>query len=224
MMKAIVFDFDGLVFDSETAEFKAMQSIYADYGQELTLETWSKCIGTDISAFNPYEHLDSLLGRSLNHDDVRKERRARYDRITENETIRPGVQDYLDTAQRIGLRIGLASSSPLDWVEFHLRKFGLFEYFEVIRTKEDVAKVKPDPQLYIAAVQGLGVQPFEAVAFEDSLNGMRAALAAGLHCVVVPNSVTHHLPFAGHSLRLGSMADMPLEEVIRQVEAKRQRA
>ena len=98
----------------------------------------------------------------------------------------PGVLDYLRDAHRLGLKVGLASSSSCAWVEGHLVRLGLREYFDCVRARDDVSITKPDPALFLSAVETLGVQPCEAIAFEDSRNGLIAARRAGLHCVAVP--------------------------------------
>jgi putative hydrolase of the HAD superfamily len=131
---------------------------------------------------------------------------------------RESVKDYLEEAKRKGYKVALASSSTKEWVTHHLGKLGLLHYFEVIITGDDVDKVKPAPDLYVKAIEALGIQPAEAVAFEDSLNGLQAVLTAGLKCVIVPNPVTDALAFENHHLRLRSMADKSLSDVIKHIE------
>lgn len=217
MWRAVVFDFDGLILDTETNEFKAFQMVFEEHGHQLTLDRWSGCVGTDLSVYNPYDHLDELVGFALDREQVRSMHKANFARFMENETVRPGVVSFLEEAQALGLRIGLASSSSRAWVTGHLSRIGLMDYFETIHTKDDVAKVKPDPELYMRAVNSLEVQPFETVAFEDSPNGALAAHRAGLNCVIVPNSVTETLPFGTHNRRIASMADHSLSELLQQL-------
>lgn len=219
MLRAVVFDFDGLILDTERIEFVAFQSIFEEHGHVLTLEKWSGCVGTDLSIYNPYDHLDELVGRALDREEIRSRRLSKLAQLIETEQARAGVEAYLQEAQALGLRIGLASSSTREWVTGHLSRIGLLDYFETIHTKDDVAKVKPDPELYRRAVESLGVSPEEAVAFEDSPNGALAAHRAGLKCVIVPNSVTETLLFGAHSLRLGSMADRTLGELLEALNA-----
>jgi putative hydrolase of the HAD superfamily len=132
----------------------------------------------------------------------------------------PGVPGILEEARLLGLSIGLASSSNRTWIERHLQAKGIRSFFESVRTSNDVEKVKPDPALYRLSLEALGVRPEEAVAFEDSLNGMRAAKAAGMHVVIVPNEVTKHMDFigAGADLILGSMAEQPLRWILDRLE------
>lgn len=212
--KAIIFDFDGLILDTETAEYRSFNDLYRQHGAELTIEVWGQWIGTDAAAFDPYAYLAESAGVAVDREAARAFRRARYDELMAHERARPGVEDYLRAGRRLGLGIGLASSSSRAWVEGYLRQLGLESWFDCIRVRDDVAKVKPDPELYLKAVEALGVAPEEAVAFEDSPNGALAAKRAGLKCVIVPNELTSRLTFGEHDLRLSSMADMPLEEVL----------
>jgi len=212
--KAILFDFDGLILDTETAEYRSFSDLYRRHGAELSVETWGRWVGTDASAFDPYAHLAESAGIALDREEARAFRRARFDELMASERARPGVEDYLRAGRRLGLKIGLASSSSRAWVEGYLRRLGLESRFDCIRVRDDVTKVKPDPELYLRAVEALGVAPEEAVAFEDSPNGALAAKRAGLKCVIVPNELTSRLAFGEHDLRLSSMAEMPLEEVL----------
>ncbi len=139
---------------------------------------------------------------------------ALYHQKAGNLKLRDGVRSYLEEAEKQGLKIGLASSSSRDWVESYLKKFEIYDYFHVIKTKENVKKVKPDPSLYIKALEALSVTPEESIAFEDSLNGSMAAIAAGIRCVIVPNPVTEHLPFEHYHLLLSSMAEKSLSHIL----------
>src|SRR5262249_1059869 len=127
-------------------------------------------------------------------------------------------------ALRSGLRLGVASSNNRYWVESFLVQHSIRTHFSVIRTIEDVAVGKPAPDLYWSAVQGLGVRPQHCLAVEDSANGVRAALAAGIGCVVaVPNKLTAHLPFPDRvDARVESLTD--LDPVAAFVRARRSAA
>lgn len=212
MIKAVVFDFDGLILDTESVWFECYQEVLRDYHMELALEQFAPSIGTHGTAFRDY--VDLTLGQPGISIQIDQAVNLLHDQKMEHLEARAGVQEYLDEAKRLGLKIGLATSSNRAWIERFLSKLGLIDYFEVIRTSDDVSKVKPDPELYTQVVTALGVAPHEALAFEDSLNGLTAAKAAGLRCTIVPNPVTSFLPFEHHDLRLVSMVDMPLTEVI----------
>lgn len=218
MIKAVVFDFDGLILDTETPEFASFQQIYREHGAELTLAVWGDCIGAGPTAFNPYEHLERCIGRPIEREAVRARRRALYEETMQTADLRPGVLAYLDEARDMGLSIGLASSSKEGWVRGYLDRYSLTDRFHCIRTADHVSRVKPDPELYLAVLKALHVRPEEAVAFEDSPNGALAAQRAGLHCVIVPNSITAFLTFGLHDLRIESMSEMKLRDVLNRLQ------
>lgn len=132
----------------------------------------------------------------------------------------PGVLDYLEAAQAMGLGLAVASSSRRAWVEGHLERLGLLGYFQVIRTKEDVTLTKPDPALFLRAAEGLGVLPQETIVLEDSLNGVRAAKAAGAFTVAIPNTLTRHLDLSQADLVLTRLDDLALWDLLRIAQQK----
>lgn len=213
MIKGLVFDFDGLILDTESAEYKALQWIYGQYGQALSMEIWGARIGTQHE-FDPIEHLKEIANLQIPAHELRRVYRAQFCRLIRDEGPMPGVVDYLEAGKRLGLRLAVASSSPLGWVEGFLEDLGLTNYFDALCTADDVDVVKPDPALYNIALQRLGITASEAVAFEDSPNGALAAKRAGLYCVIIPNSVTKGLEFGDYDLKLNSMADLPLERLL----------
>ena len=212
-MKLIVFDFDGLILDTEAPVYDAWQEIYGEHGVTLPFEKWAECIGT-ADAFDPCADLEATVGRALDAAALEARHRARTDALIAGQAILPGVRDYVDAADRLGLALGVASSSSRRWVEGHLARLGLRERFQVIRCADDVPRVKPDPALYLAVLEATGVRPGEALALEDSPNGVLAAKRAGLTCVAVPNPLTARLDLAAADLRLGSLAEVPLPELL----------
>jgi putative hydrolase of the HAD superfamily len=211
VIKAVIFDFDGLILDTESSWYQACCDMYREHGHDLSLELYGRFVGTSD---NPLSYLTELIAQPDRFEELRRRAKEKHHASLRRQQPRPGVLDYLKTARRIGLRIGLASSSSREWVETHLKRYQLFDFFESIKTRDDVERTKPDPELYVRSLQALGVAPQEAVAFEDSPSGARAARAAGLHCVVVPNAVTRELVFGPYDLRLESMAERDLPEVI----------
>jgi HAD superfamily hydrolase (TIGR01509 family) len=218
--KALVFDFDGLILDTEGPDFQSWQECYAEHGCELPLDVWAHCIGVPAKVFDPAAHLETLAGRPLNAEALRRTRRERFYELLEGQTPLDGVETCLRDATRLGLGLAVASSATRDWVVPHLERHGLLHYFQSIRCCEDVPRAKPHPDLFLAAVGALGVKPEEAVAFEDSPNGIRAAKRAGLYCVAVPNPVTRQLPLDEADLVLSSLAELPLEELLARLQAE----
>mgnify|MGYP003739987421 FL=1 len=218
MIKAIIMDFDGLIVDTETAWFESFRDALAAYRVEFPLELFGRIVGTHNGLLQRY--LEEQLASAAEVEAVYREADRLHREKMAGADARDGVRAYLEEARQLGLRIGLASSSDRRWIETYLNRLGLRPYFEAIRSSDDVQRVKPDPELYLQAVEALNVRPSEALAFEDSVNGSKAAKAAGLRCVIVPNPVTEHLHFEHYDLRIRSMGDQPLADLIRRIEAE----
>ncbi|MEN1986786.1 HAD family hydrolase [Paenibacillus hubeiensis] len=213
MVKAFILDFDGLIVDTETPWYYAFRDIYQEHGLELGLELWSRNVGTDFEDFHPYLYLEETLQRSIDHDHIKRLSEQKYAAYLGQAAILPGVLELLQSAREQGIRLAVASSSTRDWVHGYLQTLGIFDQFAVIHTAEDVKRVKPDPELYLLALKSLGIEASEAVVFEDSPNGLKAAKAAGIRCVIVPNEVTRNLQFQLHDLRLSSLIEFQLEKL-----------
>lgn len=216
MIKAVIFDFDGLIVDTESIWFDAFREVLKKENVDLSIDVFAEVVGAHNAAL--YERLRALGGEVLDRENIEGAAHKRYHELMAVPTLREGVKDYLEAARQAGLKIGLASSSGREWVVGYLKKLDIFDYFQTIKTRNDVENVKPDPALYLKAVTALEVHPAEAFAFEDSLNGLKAANAAGIACVVVPNRVTANLTFEGHVLLLKSMSEKSFATVLTTVE------
>lgn len=216
MIRAVIFDFDGLIFDSETPDYISWRETYADFGVELPLAVWNQHIGA--VSFNPYLYLEELLERPLDRQAVWAKRKARDNELLAAQTILPGVELYLAEARQLGLKIGIASASEHSWVDVHLQRLGLFEQFDVITCRDDVGGMgKPDPAVYHAVISLLQIAPEAGLALEDSPNGVTAAKGAGLFCTAVPNQMTRSLNLDHADFRLNALTDMPLAHLINEV-------
>ena len=214
MIQAVIFDFDGLILDTESAEFRAWQEVFAAHGHQLALDLWADLIGRPRTYFDMYSYFKQLNGPLTDLDALRKDRRARVIQLVLEQPILPGVTHCLIEARRMGLKIGLASSSGRDYVCGHLKRLNLFDYFHVTKCFEDTPSHKPDPGPYLAVLEALGVAASAAMAFEDSPNGVAAARAAGIFCVAVPNPVTQCLSLTHANYCLKSLADEPLRQLL----------
>ena len=221
MIQALIFDFDGLILDTETPEFTIWEEIYKEHGLEFPREEWGKIIGGDgHGSFDAAEHLSLLLEGRLDSASLR------HRNLTESQELiltlgpRPGVVDYIQEAKRLGLKLAIASSSDLNWVESHAKRIGVLDHFDQVITREDVApgRTKPNPDLFLTALDRLGVPKGAALVFEDSPNGVKAARQAGLFVVAVPNEVTSLLPLDNADLILSSLSDMPLSVLLNKVQ------
>jgi len=218
-IRGVIFDFDGLILDTEIPSFRAWQELFARHGASLTLDAWADYVGRAPETFDPCDLLEELTGRPVDHAALRQEELALEMALILEQPILPGVVAALDDAARLGLRLGIASSSSRDWVLGHLTRLGLHERFACLRCSDDVARTKPAADLYVAALDGLGLRPREAVALEDSPHGVTAAQAAGIFCVAVPNELTRGFPLDHADLRLASLEEMRLEVLLARIEA-----
>jgi HAD superfamily hydrolase (TIGR01509 family) len=214
MIKAFIFDFDGLILDTESPFFRAWQEIYLEYKCEITPAEWAAWLGADADPQQPYEYLERHLGRPIDRELFHRRRMVRERELLDAQPAAAGFPRFADEARRYGLRLAVASSSDRTWVEGHLRHLGLADLFSCIKCAEDVKRTKPFPDLYRAVLDELMIQPPQAVAFEDSAHGVRAAKAAGLFCVAVPNPITHHLDLSLADLRVAGFEGLEAAEVV----------
>ena len=214
VIRALILDFDGLILDTEGPAFHSWREIYEEYGVTLPLSKWATAIGASLEAFDPFAYLESELGRSLDYEALQARQRRREAELIEAESVLPGVEEYIADAKRLGLKLGLASSSDCEWVHRHLKRLGLSDKFDCIKCADDVERVKPHPDLYLAVLDELGLGPEEAIALEDSPNGIAAAQRAGIFCVAVPNPLTRQLSTEHADLTLQSLAQLRLSELI----------
>ncbi|KAB8141878.1 HAD-IA family hydrolase [Chloroflexia bacterium SDU3-3] len=217
MIRALIFDFDGLIFDTETIDFETWGAIYASHGQVLDHAQWIVGVGTR-GAFDAAVELSQRLGGQPSAEELRELFVGRYRTASLAAPLRPGVVALLQQGRDMGLPMVIASSSDRGWVDGWLAHHEISHFFQGFRGREDVAHVKPAPDLYLSASAMLGVPPAECLVFEDSPNGMRAAAAAGMRCVAVPIPVNAGVALPPVALRLGTLADMPLAEILARVD------
>jgi HAD superfamily hydrolase (TIGR01509 family) len=222
MIRALILDFDGLILDTEGPIYQAWVEIFDEYGVDLPLSAWEVWLGGSPEMFDPCGYLESQLGRTVDREALTARQREREAELIAAESALPGVEEYIADARRLGLKLGLASSSDCPWVYRHLERLGLRERFDSIKCADDVANVKPSPDLYLAVLEELGLGPEEAIAVEDSPHGITSAQAAGLFCVAVPNRLTRQLATDHADLHLSSLADMPVEGLLARVSSSTQ--
>jgi HAD superfamily hydrolase (TIGR01509 family) len=214
LIRAVVFDFDGLILDTEEPVYRSWLEVYEAHGEELPFERWVQIVGSSTIGFHPQHHLEERLGRPLPKE-VLDHRVGRRTELVLAEKLLPGVVERIDEAKALGLKVGVASSSSTEWVRGHLARLGILERFDCMRCRDDVSNVKPEPDLYLAVLDCLGVPASEAVAIEDSPNGVAAARRAGMRCVAIPNSITARLDLSAADVILASLADITLPELLK---------
>ncbi len=213
-IKGLIFDFDGLMVDTESPAHASWLDIYQEYGCEFPLSLWSATLGGSGLEFDPCAYLIKQIGQPLDCEAIRARRWQRKLQLVASQPLLPGVSDYIASAKHLGLLLGVASSSSRAWVVGHLDRLAVTDMFDVIITADNVTHVKPDPEIYQMLVTTLGLHPEQAIAFEDAPNGLLSAKRANLFCVAVPNPLTGQLPLDHADLRLTSLADMPLDTLL----------
>ena len=220
--RGLLFDFDGLLVDTETPARLAYEELYREHGHELPLDRWATLVGTIGADFDPDAHLEELVGAPLDKVALTERRRAREFELCDLEDLRPGIADYLTEAERRGLKTAIVSSSTTEWIDRHLRRLDRLDHWDaIVAANGDAARAKPQPDLYREALDRLGLQPPDAIAFEDSVNGIRAAKAAGIFVVAVPNPITETFALDEADLLVRSLADVRLGELLERVDGRR---
>ena len=207
---ALVFDFDGLILDTEAAEYASVAEVFAEHGGTLDRHRWMSSIGR----VNPQQFwvdwLEDQVGL-VNREAVHAEQRVRNRELVHRLPVKPGVAELIDQADRRNVPCAVASASPSNWVLPNLERIGLLERFVSVTTREDAKRSKPFPDPYWAALDAVPVARALAascVAFEDSRNGSLAAVAAGLACVACPHDLTAHTDLSHATVRVGSLAEV----------------
>jgi HAD superfamily hydrolase (TIGR01509 family) len=217
-VRAVIFDFDGLIIDSETPLFDIWTRIYAERGQHLTLSDWQHALGTQ-GGFDPYAHLATRLAEQLDRRSLAAFVSEEHWRLCGEQPLLPGVRERLVEAGALKLGAAVASSSPAAWVRPWLEAHHLLPLVQAVCTREDVRAVKPAPDLFLEAAARLGVSPGDCIVFEDSPNGVLAAHAAGMRVVAVPNGLTRTLPLPDPHLTLDSLDELTLPAIVERLAA-----
>ena len=219
MIKALIFDFDGTILDTEVPDYQSWQEIYEELGASLPFDTWASFIGTGVAVFDPYQHLAAQLDQPPDREEIALKTYQRRDHLIRQQDALPGVKEYISDAKERGFKLAVASNSYHPWVDGYLDHLGMRSVFEAIKCGDDVKRPKPAPDIYLAALADLGVAASEAIAFEDSPHGIHAARQAGIFSVAVPNRMTARLDFSQANLLLSSLSVLDLSNLLAKVEA-----
>jgi HAD superfamily hydrolase (TIGR01509 family) len=204
---AVLFDFDGVVVDTEWAIYQAWKRTFGAHGQPLPLEIYTRCIGTDFATWSPKTHLEELTGLAFDWHDLDSRRQEEIMAELAHEGPMHGVVDLLEQLKSRQIPCAVVSSSSHHWVDGWLERLGLAGYFQTTVCRGDAARIKPAPDLYLEAAKQLSLEASQCLVIEDSLNGVISAKAAGMSVWVVPNRVTECLDFSAADRVLRSMAE-----------------
>ena len=205
---AVLFDFDGVLVDTEGAIYQAWLRTFQAHGHDLPLDVYTRCIGSDFATWSPKTHLEELSGLAFDWHDLDARRQEEILRDLSDEGTMPGVIELLEQLSRLGIRQAVVSSSSHHWVDGWLEKLAFSNYFETVVCRGDAPQIKPAPDLYLEAAKRLGLQPADCLVIEDSLNGVKAAVAAGMTVWAVPNRVTAGLDFSGAERKFSSLSGL----------------
>ena len=205
---AIIFDFDGVIVDSETPEFESHRHLFIRHGVELTRDEWSASVGL-WKAVDWLDVLSTRSGRPVSEKAFLAEKRKLSRGFLRMEAL-PGIVALLDDLAANAVPAAVASTSPAGWVLEAADALGLRHRFHAFVTGDQVARRKPAPDVYLAAADRLNVAPGRCVAIEDTGPGLAAAKAAGMRAVVVPHWLTENHDFSDADLRVGSVQELSL--------------
>ena len=207
-LRALLFDFDGLIVDTEWPIYQAWCQTFRDYGQPLSLETFNQCIGTNFDTWSPKTHLEELTGTRIDWDPLDCARQSSIDKNLEGAPAMPGIPESVHAGRKSGLKLGVVSSSSHRWVDGWLQRIGLLDQFDLTVCRDDAPRIKPAPDLYLEAARQLELNPGSCLVVEDSVNGVKAAKAAGMPSVAIPNRVTACCDFSLADHVLSSASDL----------------
>ena len=207
----MLFDFDGVLVDTEWAIYQAWRRTFEAHGHELPLAMYTRCIGSDFTTWSPKTHLEELSGKGFDWHDLDARRQQEIRRDLTHEGPMPGAVTLLEKLTSAGIAQAVVSSSSHQWVDGWLAKLGLAGHFKTVVCRGDAPRIKPAPDLFLEAARRLGIEPSGCLVIEDSLNGLASAHAAGMPVWVVPNRVTARLDFAAAERVFGSLDECAAE-------------
>jgi HAD superfamily hydrolase (TIGR01509 family) len=210
---AIIFDMDGVLVDSEPLHLRATNEVLALSDAELSAEDNRVYLGTnEFSYWTALKERFELPGTVESLMAVKH--RATHRLLREELPVMDGVVEFVAAAASRGLKLAVASGSDRDLIDFVLAGSGLAPYIEAIAAGDEVAEPKPHPEIYLLAASRLGIDPAKAIVFEDSINGARSAVAAGMTCIRVITETTRHLAFPPTAGEIHSFRGLRVDAVI----------
>jgi HAD superfamily hydrolase (TIGR01509 family) len=213
-LKALILDFDGLILDTETPLFVSWQEACERHGVPMEASWWANILTAQADPPEAYALLERSSAIPVDRDQLRRVRSARELQLIEQQVLMPGVPQLLAQARVLSLSVGIASNSDRAWVTSHLSRLGILDEFRALKCRDEVARPKPHPDLYLALLDELEATPGEAISFEDSPVGVQAARAAGVFCIAVPNAVTTRLGFPSANVIAPTLAGLSLKNLI----------
>lgn len=204
---AVLFDFDGVLVDTEWAIYQSWRRVFEAHAHELPLEIYTRCIGSDFQSWSPKTHLEDLTGLAFDWHDLDARRQEEIMAELDGAGPMQGVREALAKLPAAGHAAAVVSSSSHRWVDGWLEKLGLHGHFATTVCRGDAPRIKPAPDLFLEAARRLDIEPRDCLVIEDSVNGLNAAKEAGMRVWAVPNRVTECLDFSQADRVFRSLAE-----------------
>lgn len=212
MLKALVFDFDGVIVDTEMEWYNLYKDwLKNNYNYDLKMSDYQVCVGANSASL--FEFIKKELGADVPIEEFEKKSVNLYIERTNKLPLMNGVKELVISAKKEGMKLAIATSAMRKKPETQLKRLGLYQCFDAFSTAELVKNIKPEPDLFVKAAEMLGCKTHECLAIEDSLNGLIAAQRANMPCLIVPNEITNHCEFKGYFMRITSLKDVNLDDI-----------
>lgn len=220
MVKALVFDLDGTIIDTEKSLFESYRQAFLYYEYDLTLDVWGKWVGGVGTPKKACDYVAKQTGLEINFEKIQEIHKETFFQLIKKEKPLPGVLEMLEAGKLAGFRIGLATNSPSSWANYFLDTLKIREYFDNVFTSDHVKQPKPAPEIYKKSVAYFNVEPKEAIAFEDSVIGSLAAKRANLFTIAIPSTLTKEATFDHVDLQVDSMKHVDLHALTEEIALK----
>ncbi|MFY7818755.1 MAG: HAD family hydrolase [Akkermansiaceae bacterium] len=207
-LRAVLFDFDGILVDTEWAIYQAWCRCFEEQGRELPLSIYTRCIGSDFATWSPKTYLEELTGKTFDWDRLDRDRQKEIIHELSDEGVMDGVQEIIEVLRARDIPLGVVSSSSHHWVDGWLDQLEIRQYFTHVVCRGDAPRIKPAPDLWLEAARRFDLSPASCLAIEDSHNGLISAQEAGMSVWVVPNRVTSVLDFSSAQERFTCLIEI----------------
>ena len=205
--RALIFDMDGVLVDSEPLHLLAYQTAFGEYGityteadnQEFLGRKDHDCAQTIVNRFQLPVSASQLLHRK---------EAVLASLLKERSVARPGVEKILSGARALGIRLGVASMATTGAIDLVLETLGIRQYFQTLTSGDEIKNGKPAPDIFLLAARRLSASPADCLVIEDTINGIRAAKSAGMQCVAIPCQATRYQDHSEADLRLNSLSEL----------------
>ena len=212
--KAVLFDFDGLIMDSEWPIYESWQRVFEAEGKTLAVETYVQCIGSDFDTWSPEKYLEELTGKEFDWPVINARRQVELEADLVGVRPLPGVRELMEkltSGHGERKKLAVVSSSSHRWVDMWLEKLDLAHFADEVVCKGDAPRIKPAPDLYLEAVRRFSMNPEECLVLEDSLNGVKSGNSAGCITIAVPSRLTSCIDFTEADLVISSLTDFLID-------------